>query len=201
MGAYSPLPWLAPGRVEEITRTVLEPAIAEMARRGTPFAGLLYAGLAMTSRGPRVIEFNARFGDPETQVVLPALRTPLGGLLYAAATGALKGVALEWDEQAAVTVVLAAPGYPGSVTTGSPITGLEAAAAVKGASVLHAGTAVRDGAVVTAGGRVISVVGTGGSLSEARATAYEAARMIHFEGMQLRTDIALSAATGTLPSC
>ncbi|MEP7054271.1 MAG: phosphoribosylamine--glycine ligase [Actinomycetota bacterium] len=199
MGAYSPLPWLSQQAVDDITRSVLEPAVREMATRGTPFSGLLYAGLAMTSRGPRVIEFNTRFGDPETQVVLPALRTPLAGVLLAAATGALKGVALAWTDQSAVTVVLAAPGYPGTVTTGAPITGLAEAEAVAGAAVLHAGTALEAGTVVTAGGRVLAVVGTGSTLTEARATAYDAAGKIHFDGMQLRRDIALAAADDLLP--
>ena len=199
MGAYSPLPWLSQPSVDEVTRTVLEPTVKEMSARGTPFAGLLFAGLAMTSLGPRVIEFNARFGDPETQVILPALRTPLAGVLLAAATGGLAGTKLEWHDLFAVTVVIAAPGYPGPVRTGAPISGLAAAAAVPGASVLHAGTARRDGAVVTAGGRVLSIVGTGPSLREARATAYDAVRCVHFDGMQIRTDIAQAAADDRLP--
>ena len=198
MGAYSPLPWLSSETVDSITATVLEPTVREMTRRGAAFSGLLYAGLAMTSRGPRVIEFNARFGDPETQVVLPALRTPLAGVLYAAATGALAGITLEWDDQCAVTVVLAAPGYPGTVSTGTPIAGLAEASAVPGAWVLHAGTARRGQDVVTAGGRVLSVVGTGRSLEEARRAAYDAVRLIHFDGMQTRTDIAHAAAEDRL---
>jgi len=198
MGAYSPLPWLSAEMVDGITASVLEPTIREMTHRGAPFSGLLYAGLAMTSRGPRVIEFNARFGDPETQVVLPALRTPLAGVLHAAATGGLAGITLDWDDQFAVTVVLAAPGYPGTVSTGTPIEGLARASEVPGAWVLHAGTALRGEDVVTAGGRVLSVVGTGRSLADARKTAYEAVRHIHFDGMQMRADIAQAAADDLL---
>lgn len=200
MGAYSPLPWLSAGTIDDIIRRVLEPTVREMARRGTPFAGLLYAGLAMTATGPRVIEFNARFGDPETQVVLPNLRSPLGRLLYAAATGVLAGTTLDWNDRAAVTVVAAAAGYPGPVSTGTPIQGLSAAGAVAGADVLHAATAVRDGRVVTAGGRVLSVVGTGATLADARTTAYEALRLVHFDGMAFRSDIAAKAAAGELPT-
>ncbi|MDQ1708848.1 MAG: phosphoribosylamine---glycine ligase [Frankiaceae bacterium] len=199
MGAYSPLPWLAPPTVDDIARTVLDPTVAELAARGAPFAGLLYAGLAMTARGPRVIEFNARFGDPETQVVLPSLRTPLGGVLHAAATGDLAGAVLEWDDLVSVTVVLAAAGYPGTVRSGDVIDGLDAAAAVPGVSVLHAGTATRGGSVVTAGGRVLSVVGTAATVAAARETAYAAVRLIHFDGMQARSDIAQLAAEGALP--
>lgn len=194
MGAYSPLPWLSDATVDGIVSSVLVPTIREMAARGTKFAGLLYAGLAMTPRGARVIEFNARFGDPETQVVLPGLRTPLAGVLLAAATGTLAGIDLDWTDDFAVTVVLAAPGYPGDIVTGTPISGLDAAGAVKGATVLHAGTAVEDGEVVTAGGRVLSVVGTGATLDQARDCAYQAAACIYFEGMQLRSDIAQAAA-------
>jgi phosphoribosylamine--glycine ligase len=200
MGAYSPLPWLSQNTVDEITRTVLEPTVREMSRRGTPFSGLLYAGLAMTSQGPRVIEFNARFGDPETQVVLPMLRTPLGEFLYAAATGDLAGTTLDWGSGAAVTVVLAAGGYPGPVQGGVAIEGLDDAAAVTGATVVHAGTAFRDGKVVTSGGRVLSVVGTGDTLTDALETAYQAVGRINFDGMQFRTDIAARAAAGDIPS-
>ncbi len=200
MGAYSPLPWLSQETVDEITRTVLEPTVREMSARGTPFSGLLYAGLAMTSQGPRVIEFNARFGDPETQVVLPMLRTPLGQLLYAAATGDLAGTTLDWGGGSAITVVLAAGGYPGAVRSGDAIRGLDAAASVSGATVVHAGTALRDGRVVSAGGRVLSVVGTGDTLTDARASAYEAVERIKFEGMQYRTDIAALAESGQIPT-
>jgi phosphoribosylamine--glycine ligase len=166
-----------------------------MARRGTPFAGVLYIGVAITSRGPRVIEFNARFGDPETQVVLARLQTPLGGLLKAAATGRLDGVgALKWSEQHAVTVVVASHNYPGTPRTGDAITGVEDAADVPAAYVLHAGTARdRDGMLVSAGGRVLSVVALGESLTQARERVYEAVDHIELEGSHHRTDIALAA--------
>ena len=159
MGAYAPLPWAPPGLVDEVLATVLQPTVDEMARRGEPFSGLLYAGLALTSRGLRVVEFNARFGDPETQVVLPLLETPLAGLLHAAATGTLADVPpLRWRDGSAVTVVVAAPGYPEAPRTGDPVTGAD------GEGVLHAGTALtEEGLVVSAGGRVLAVtaVGTG----------------------------------------
>lgn len=196
MGAYSPLPWAPPGLVDDVVERVATPVVQEMARRGTPFAGVLYCGLALTSRGLRVVEFNARFGDPETQVVLARLRTPLGQLLLAAATGRLGTAPLpRWAPGAAVTVVLAAPGYPGDVVTGGAVSGLAEAEAVDGVHVLHAGTA--DGAggqVVAAGGRVLSVVGTGASLSAARDRTYEALGHLRLEGGQHRTDIAAGAA-------
>jgi phosphoribosylamine--glycine ligase len=192
MGAYSPLPWAPPDLVETITKTVLQPTVDEMARRGTPFQGLLYAGLAMTKNGPKVIEFNARFGDPETQVVLARLKTPLGGLLLTAATGDLKSTTLEWTDDAAVTVVMAALGYPGTPTTGQPIDGLTEAN--KCADVLHAGTRLEDGKVLTNGGRVLSVTATGRDLTEARTTAYDAVTKIRFPGAHWRTDIAREAA-------
>ncbi len=192
MGAYSPLPWAPAGLVDEVVERVARPVVAEMARRGTPFNGLLYCGLALTSRGVRVIEFNARFGDPETQVVLARLATPLGVLLHAAATGRLADlVTLRWRDEAAVTVVVAAPGYPGTVRSGDPITGLEAADDVEGAHVLHAGTRRDDdGVLVASGGRVLSVVGTGVDLPAARATAYAGVGEIRLTGSQHRTDIA-----------
>ncbi|MFN8073823.1 MAG: phosphoribosylamine--glycine ligase [Kineosporiaceae bacterium] len=198
MGAYSPLPWAPAGLVEDIVARVAEPTVAEMARRGTPFAGVLYCGLALTSRGLRVVEFNARFGDPETQVVLARLRTPLAGVLHACATGTLaEQPPLRWDDGAAVTVVVAAANYPGTPVTGDPITGLAEADAVEGAWVLHAGTATgADGAVVSAGGRVLSVVGTGSDLDVARAVAYSAVSRIGLAGSHSRTDIALKAARG-----
>ncbi|MEJ5913070.1 phosphoribosylamine--glycine ligase [Pseudokineococcus sp. 1T1Z-3] len=198
MGAYSPLPWAPDGLVEEVVDQVAQPVVDEMARRGTPFAGVLYCGLALTSRGLRVVEFNARFGDPETQVVLPRLRTPLAGVLRAAATGGLAGLApLRWSEDAAVVVVLAAPGYPAGPRPGGVLDGLAAAADVPGASVLHAGTAQgADGAWVASGGRVLSVVGTGASLGEARATALAALAHVRLEGGQHREDIAAAAARG-----
>jgi phosphoribosylamine--glycine ligase len=198
MGAYSPLPWVPPELVDEVVARVAQPTVDVMARRGTPFAGLLYVGLAMTGRGPEVVEFNARFGDPETQVVLPRLLTPLGALLMAAATGDLAGQPpLRWSSTAAVTVVLASPGYPAAPRTGGVLEGLDDAAGVPGASVLHAGTALADGAVTSSGGRVLSVVGTGPDLEAARATAYTALDRITLDGGQHRRDIAAAAAAGS----
>jgi phosphoribosylamine--glycine ligase len=193
MGAYSPLPWAPPDLVDEVYKTVLAPTIEEMARRGTPFAGLLYAGLALTSRGVRVIEFNARFGDPETQVVLARLRTPLGQLLHAAATGRLAQLGpLEWAPDAAVTVVLAAPGYPASPELGGVVEGLEVAAEEPGVVVLHAGTALDpQGRVVSTGGRVLSVVATGPDVATARDRAYGAVAHLRLAGSHHRSDIAV----------
>ncbi len=194
MGAYSPLPWAPPGLVDEVDEPVVQPAVDELRRRGTPFVGLVYAGLALTSRGLRVVEFNARFGDPETQVVLARLRTPLGGLLYSAATGTLAvQPPLEWADEAAVCVVVAAKDYPASPRTGDPITGLEAAAAVRGVQVLHAGTARVGESVVSSGGRVLTVVGTGPTLASAREAAYAAVDEVDLPGSHHRTDIALAA--------
>jgi len=200
MGAYSPLPWADPALVDEIVATVCQPTVDELRRRGTPFSGLLYAGLAITSRGVRVIEFNARFGDPETQVVLARLKTPLAGLLKAAATGALAAEPpLRWSDGAAVTVVIASHNYPGTPRTGDPITGLDEVAAEDGptAYVLHAGTK-RDGAsgdVLSAGGRVLSVTASGSDLGKARERVYRAVSRIGLDGSHHRTDIAAKAAT------
>jgi phosphoribosylamine--glycine ligase len=199
MGAYSPLPWADPQLVDEVLRTVLQPTVDEMRRRGTPFSGLLYAGLAITSRGVRVIEFNARFGDPETQVVLARLQTPLAGVLMAAATGHLADLEpLRWSDEAAVTVVVASHNYPGTPRTGDPITGLDEVAAQDAphAYVLHAGTRREGDSVVSAGGRVLSVTATGKDLTEARERAYTAVGRIRLEGSQHRTDIAAKAAAG-----
>jgi phosphoribosylamine--glycine ligase len=195
MGAYSPLPWAPADLTATVVERVAQPTVAELARRGTPFSGLLYCGLAITGRGVRVIEFNARFGDPETQVVLARLATPLAGLLHAAATGALAlQPPLRWRKDAAVTVVVAASGYPGTPRAGDPIDGLAAAATVPGAWVLHAGTRSDGDRVVSAGGRVLSVVGTGPGLAAARAVAYAAVDRIELDGSQHRTDIAAAAA-------
>ncbi|PRY16679.1 phosphoribosylamine--glycine ligase [Kineococcus rhizosphaerae] len=197
MGAYSPLPWAPEGLADEVVERIAQPVVDEMARRGTPFSGVLYCGLALTSRGTRVIEFNARFGDPETQVVLARLATPLGAVLNACATGTLaEQPALRWREDAAVTVVLASPGYPEAPVTGGVLRGLAQADAIGGADVLHAGTATApDGAaIVSAGGRVLSVVGVGPDLSAARAVAYEAVELIDLDGGRFRRDIALTAA-------
>ncbi|MGQ0480729.1 MAG: phosphoribosylamine--glycine ligase [Pseudonocardia sp.] len=198
MGAYAPLPWAGPdggaGLVEQIVADVVEPVVAELAARGTPFGGLLYAGLALTADGPSVVEFNCRFGDPETQAVLALLRSPLARLLHACATGLLAGEPpLEWAPGAAVTVVLAADGYPGPPRLGDVITGAE------GEGILHAGTRRRDdGAVLSAGGRVLSVVGTGPDLAAAREDAYRRLAGVHLTGSHHRSDIALRAAQGVV---
>jgi phosphoribosylamine---glycine ligase len=193
MGAYSPLPDLSDDQVEQIRTAVLEPVVAELARRGTPYRGLLYAGLVLTADGPRVLEFNCRFGDPETQALLPRLRGDLAGLLAAAAAGDLAGTSVRWDPRACVTVVLASGGYPGPYRSGLPVTGLEAAAAT-GAHLYHAGTALDPaGQVVTAGGRVLAVSALGDGLPAARALAYEAAALVRFDGAHHRRDIAATA--------
>jgi phosphoribosylamine--glycine ligase len=196
MGAYSPLPWAPPDLVEQVLEQVARPTVAEMARRGVPFQGVLYCGLALTAQGLRVVEFNVRFGDPETQVVLARLASPLSELLFAAATGALG--ALEppvWSADAAVTVVLAAANYPGKPVTGDVITGIEAAEAIPGVSVLQAGTKLgSDGRLSSAGGRVLSVVGMGPNLAAARDRAYAGIGSIRLDGSHYRTDIALRAA-------
>ncbi|MEE1754171.1 phosphoribosylamine--glycine ligase [Streptomyces sp. SP18CS02] len=197
MGAYSPLPWADPKLVDEVMATVLQPTVDELRRRGTPFSGLLYAGLAITSRGVRVIEFNARFGDPETQVVLARLRTPLAGVLLNAANGTLDSEPpLNWRDDAAVTVVVASHNYPGTPRTGDPIEGLDTVAAQDAphAYVLHAGTARKGDAIVSAGGRVLSVTATGKDLTQARERAYAAVERIRLDGSQHRTDIARKAA-------
>ncbi|MFH9489106.1 phosphoribosylamine--glycine ligase [Streptomyces halstedii] len=199
MGAYSPLPWADPKLVDEVLRTVLQPTVDELRRRGTPFSGLLYAGLAITSRGVRVIEFNARFGDPETQVVLARLKTPLAGVLLGAADGTLDTVPpLTWHDDAAVTVVIASHNYPGTPRTGDPIKGLDEVAAQDAphAFVLHAGTRKDGDAVLSAGGRVLSVTATGKDLSQARERAYAAVGRVRLDGSQHRTDIARKAAQG-----
>lgn len=192
MGAYAPLPWAPPGLVDEVLATVLQPTVDEMDRRGESFSGLLYAGLALTSRGVRVVEFNARFGDPETQVVLPLLATPLAGLLHASATGTLAAhPPLEWRSGSAVTVVVASAGYPEAPRTGDPVTGAD------GEGVLHAGTALADdGTVVSAGGRVLAVTAVGTDLASARQAAYERVAGVRLAGAHWRTDIALAAVEG-----
>jgi phosphoribosylamine--glycine ligase len=194
MGAYSPLPWAPAGLVDDVTARVLQPMVDAMAKRGTPFSGLLYAGLALTSRGVRVIEFNARFGDPETQVVLACLNTPLAGVLMASATGRLDSLPpLKWRKGSAVTVVIAAKGYPESPVTGDVISGLEEAGEVAGVSILHAGTKITDEGITSNGGRVLSVTAHGESLHEARERAYSAIDLISLEGSHHRRDIALAA--------
>jgi phosphoribosylamine---glycine ligase len=194
MGAYAPLPWLPDEMTAQIISDIVEPVAAELVRRGSPFSGVLYAGLAITSRGPAVVEFNCRFGDPEAQSVLALLETPLGQLLYAASTGGLAGFGpLRWHDGAAVTVVLAAENYPGRPRVGDVVHGAEAD------GVLHAGTARRDdGAIVSSGGRVLSVVGTGADLIAARDAAYPLIKSIRLPGSHFRTDIALAAAEGRI---
>ena len=194
MGAYAPLPWLAAGTVEQVQAEVLQPVVEEMARRGTPFTGLLYAGLAMTSTGPQVIEFNCRFGDPETQVVLALLETPLAGLLLACATGRLAQAGpLLWRKGAAVTVVVAAEGYPAAPVNGDEIV---VGAVPAGVAVLHAGTRLDGDRVVSAGGRVLSVTAVATDLAAARALAYEGVACVSLRGGHWRTDVARAAVAG-----
>ncbi|WP_285040994.1 phosphoribosylamine--glycine ligase [Plantibacter sp. LMC-P-059a] len=197
MGAYSPLPWLdnrfgsETAFVDEVLETVAVPVVRQLASEGNPFQGLLYAGLILTERGIRVIEFNARFGDPETQVVLPRLVTPLSALLLGSATGTLgEQPRPAFAEASAVTVVLASQNYPETPVTGRGITGLDAAVAVEGVHVVHAATADVDGGLVATGGRVLNVVALGSTFAEARGRAYEALSRIELEGGQYRTDIA-----------
>ncbi|GII98538.1 phosphoribosylamine--glycine ligase [Sediminihabitans luteus] len=198
MGAYSPLTWAPEGLTEEVVTRIAQPTVDEMARRGTPFQGVLYVGLALTSRGTRVVEFNARFGDPETQVVLARLQTPLSAVLLAAARGELADQPrLRWSDGTAVTVVVASHGYPESPRTGDAITGIDAAEALDAVHVLHAGTSTADGgALVSAGGRVLSVVGQGADLDAARERAYAGVAQIALDGSHHRTDIAAKAAAG-----
>jgi hypothetical protein len=191
MGAYSPLPWAPTKIMEETLDKVLNPTIQEMAARGTPFVGLLYAGLALTSRGTKVIEFNARFGDPETQVLLPRLKTPLAQLLMAAATKNLENFGeLEWSDDSAVTVVLASAGYPADPKLGEVITEVKTNS---NSYVFHAGTEMRDGVLHSSGGRVLTVTGLGSDLTQARDAAYRTISRISLPGSHYRSDIALNA--------
>jgi phosphoribosylamine--glycine ligase len=191
MGAYTPLAWAPADLVDEVTRRVLRPTVDEMARRGTPFRGLLYAGLALTSRGVRVVEFNARFGDPETQPILALLDSPISPLLLGAANGDLSVVPPpSWKPGAAVTVVMASKGYPETSSRGDVIVGTETLARDPHVTVIHGGTALVDGHLVTAGGRVLAVTATGADVAEARAQAYEGVAMVSFPGAQWRRDIA-----------
>ena len=191
MGAYSPLPWAPDEIMDETLVQVLNPTVAEMSARGTPFVGLLYAGLSLTDHGTRVIEFNARFGDPETQVLLPRLKSPLAQLLLTAATRKLHEFGpLEWSDESAVTVVLAAPGYPSAPEIGEPITGI---APIANSFVFHAGTELRDGVLHSAGGRVLTVTGIGSDLTEARDAAYRTISKITLPNSHYRRDIALNA--------
>ena len=199
MGAYSPLPWAPKNLTTEVTQKVLQPVINEMAKRGTPFIGLLYAGLILTKSGVKVIEFNVRFGDPETQVVLARLDSSLSQLLNAAATGTLGHLPdLNWKDQAAVTVVMAAEGYPSKPKLGGQISGLEDATS-QGAQVFHAGTALdHAGNIVVNGGRVLAVTTIGNDLADARRRAYQAIETIKFAGEHHRSDIALAAVKGEI---
>lgn len=192
MGAYSPLPWLPADFVDHVSTTIAQPTVNELAKRGLPFVGLLYCGLIVTESGVKVIEFNARFGDPETQVVLARLLSPLSPLLMAAATGSLDTVALPaFSPDVAVTVVLASAGYPENPQTGREITGLDSLATKDHITVAHAGTAWDGKDLLATGGRVLSVIATGGGFDEARDRAYGALRMITLEGSHYRSDIAL----------
>jgi len=199
MGAYSPLPWAPKDFVADVTKTVLQPMITEMNRRGTPFVGLLFAGLAVTSRGVRVIEFNARFGDPETQVVLARLNSPLSELLMAAASEKLSSLPeLQWKPESAVTVVMAAKGYPDSPVSGAAISGIDQAQD-QGSLVYHAGTKINEaGELLVNGGRVLSVTALGSDLAVARSQAYAGVERIRFDGEHHRSDIALKAALGEI---
>jgi phosphoribosylamine--glycine ligase len=190
MGGFSPVPPFEGRELESLVERVHQPVLDELASRGTPFTGLLYAGLMLTDDGPRVLEFNCRFGDPETQAVLPCLEGDLLAALHAAAGGDLRGVSVRAADRAAVTVALTAGSYPEGRDAGSPITGIDDAEAL-GALVFHAGTARRGGELVTSGGRILNVTGIGDDLDQARALAYEGARAISFEGMRYRRDIGL----------
>jgi phosphoribosylamine--glycine ligase len=196
MGAYSPVPAVDDATARWISAEILEPTVAALAAEGVPYRGVLYAGLMLTADGPKVLEFNARFGDPEAQAVLPRLDVDLAGTLLACAEGRLGEAKVAWRPEACVTVVLASGGYPGSYETGFPIEGLEAGGKSDRVAVFHAGTARRDGRVVTAGGRVLAVSALGTDLADARARAYGAASLVSFEGSHRRGDIALEAARG-----
>ncbi|CAB4748160.1 MAG: phosphoribosylamine--glycine ligase [Actinobacteria bacterium] len=190
MGAYSPLPWAPSDIIDDTYTQVLAPMIAEMNARGTPFVGLLYAGLALTDHGVRVIEFNVRFGDPETQVLIPLLKTPLASLLYKAATSGLADEVLEWKDDSAVTVVLAAEGYPSAPKSGGVISNLPI---IDNVQIFHAGSSVTDQGLIASGGRVLTVTGIGSDLTEARDRAYRAISQISLPGSFYRSDIALNA--------
>jgi phosphoribosylamine--glycine ligase len=193
MGAFSPSPLITPEVERRVLDDVVEPVLTGMEAEGHPYRGFLYVGLMLTADGPKVIEFNVRFGDPEAQVVLPMLDEDLSWLLGAAATGALPTRPGRFRDEPHVGVVLASRGYPESAESGQPILGLDDAAAVPGAMVFHAGTARREGRIVTAGGRVLTVVGRGRSHRDAIETAYRAAAHVRFEGMQMRRDIGQKA--------
>jgi phosphoribosylamine---glycine ligase len=194
MGAYSPVPFVDGETEARILSEILEPTIRALSEEGIEYRGILYAGLMLTEGGPRVLEFNCRFGDPETQAILPRLRSELLEPALTTADGRLAEASLDWDPRACVTVVVASGGYPGAYETGLPISGLESATNLPGVEVFHAGTARRDGRVVTAGGRVLAVSALGKDLADARERAYEACAHIEFEGKHHRTDIAMEVA-------
>jgi len=197
MGAYSPLPDLPDELVDELRREVMEPTVAELARRGVRYQGVLYAGLTLTADGPRVLEFNCRFGDPEAQAILPRMSTDLADLAWSTVEGTLAGHKVGWDPRPCVTVVLASGGYPGSYRKGLEVDGLQAAAARPGVHVFHAGTALDPaGRVRTTGGRVLAVTALGDDLADARARAYAAAELVHFDGVHYRRDIAAHPGDG-----
>jgi phosphoribosylamine--glycine ligase len=200
MGAYSPVPIVGADLVEEVMAKAVAPTLEALGRRGAPYRGVLYAGIMLTPDGPKILEYNVRFGDPECQVVIPRLASDLAVHLAEAAAGKLVAP-LRWRDEAAVTVVLASEGYPAAPRTGDVIRGLEAAAEVEGVTVFHAGTAAgdRSGEVRTAGGRVLDVTALGADLAEARSRAYEGAGRISWPGMQYRQDIAAAAAAGGVP--
>jgi phosphoribosylamine--glycine ligase len=196
MGAFSPVPFIDQPTRRRILGEVIEPTVAALADEGVVYRGVLYAGLILTTDGPKLLEYNCRFGDPETQAILPRLQGDLGRLLLGCSEGRLDPTAMRWSDEACVTVVLASGGYPGSYRTGLPIRGLDRVRNLDKTEVFHAGTEVRDGTVVTAGGRVLAVSATGKGLGEARERAYRAASLISFDGMHRRTDIAEEAARG-----
>jgi phosphoribosylamine--glycine ligase len=190
MGSYSPVPSCSDGIEDAIARDIVEPMVETLSAAGTPFVGAIYAGLALTEKGPKVIEFNARFGDPETQALLPRLGSDFAEACLACASGELAGTQLRWSDDVCVAVVVAAGGYPGPHDTGLEIHGLDDAERLEGVDVFHAGTALRDGAPITAGGRVLAVSGRGKSFGDARRRAYQAAGLVGFSGRRFRTDIA-----------
>jgi len=187
MGGYSPPSFFGQRQVEQVKRTILEPVVYAMAQEGTPYKGVLYAGLMVTSQGAKVLEFNARFGDPENQVMIPRLKTDLVDIMLAVINGSLDRIKIEWSNEACVGVVMASQGYPGSYKTGFPITGLDKLD--EGILIFHAGTTIREG-IVTDGGRVLTVAAKGRTLKEARDKVYANLPRIHFEGCHYRRDIA-----------
>ena len=195
MGTYSRVPHIDPALVADAIEHIIKPTAKAMVSEGRPFRGVLFAGLMITKQGVKTIEFNARLGDPETQVVLPRLKTDLLDIILASLNGRLDQLEIEWSEEAAVCVIAASEGYPGPYPKGLPIAGLEDAKA-QGALIFHAGTSLKDGRIVTNGGRVLGIVGRGRDIAEARARAYEAVSVIHFDGMHSRTDIAAKALRG-----